>query len=147
MTELAVWLRRELGRRRLTQNAASVYAGVGQATISDVLNKGHVPRIETLCRLADFFDTPREQVLRLAGYLPPLLDAEVAPEDEDDYLVPELVALFRRVPDEWKPEALAQVRLLVRLADQPPQRVIGQEEQEAEDAEGQGDEQAGQQAA
>ena len=147
MTELAAWLRAELGRRGLTQNAASVYAGVGQATISDILNKGHVPRVETLFRLADFFDVPREQVLRLAGYLAPELGKGVTARSGDDYLVPDLLELFRKVPDEWKPEALAQVRLLVRLANQPPLRIIGEEEQGAGELEEQEDEQSGQQAA
>ena len=67
MSELAAWLRAELNRRGLTQNVVAVYAGVGQATISDILNKGHVPKVETLFRLADYFETPRDAVLRLAG--------------------------------------------------------------------------------
>ena len=71
MAELASWLQSELRRRGLTQNAAAVYAGVGQATLSDMLNKGHIPKVETLFRLADYFEIPREQVLRMAGHLPP----------------------------------------------------------------------------
>ena len=147
MTNLADWLRSESARRGLTQNAVSLYAGVGQATISDMLNKGHIPRAETLFRLSDFFDAPRERVLRLAGYLPPDVDDEVHSGTSDDYLVPELVDLFRKVPDEWKPEALAQMRILVRLANQPQVRIIGEEVLDSGETRVQEDEHVGSQAA
>ncbi len=139
MSELAAWLRAELNRRGLTQNVVAVYAGVGQATISDILNKGHVPKVETLFRLADYFDTSREQILRLAGHLSPERTTENAGEvqvleRQDEALVRELLREFRQVPDEWKAVAVEQVAQFRRLAELRPVRVIGDDR----DAEEQG---------
>ena len=63
MADLAQWMRDQLGRHNMTQVAASVHAGVGQDTISDILNKGHIPTCETLFRLADFCGTDRLEIL------------------------------------------------------------------------------------
>jgi transcriptional regulator with XRE-family HTH domain len=131
MTALAQWLRRELQAREESQQAASVHAGVSQATVSDILNQGHIPRMETLFRLADYLGTPRALVLRLAADMP-----VAGMEEEDAYLVQELLAEFRLVPDEWKEVAIQHVRTVARLARQPGYRMIGEEEKgEAETAE------------
>jgi transcriptional regulator with XRE-family HTH domain len=138
MNDLANWLRGELKRRGLTQGQAAVYAGVGQATISDMLNKGHVPKVETLFRLADYFETPRDEVLRLAGHLPAATgDSPAGIRREDEALIRELVAEFRRVPDEWKAVAIEQVAQFRRLAELRPVRLIG--EGEKTEAQGSGD--------
>ena len=71
MSELGDWLANQIQKRGLTQNAVAAYAEVGQGTVSDIINKGHIPKVDTLFRLADYFDVSREQVLRLAGHLPP----------------------------------------------------------------------------
>ncbi|MGD8625010.1 MAG: helix-turn-helix transcriptional regulator [Anaerolineae bacterium] len=141
MGELNAWLRGELRERRLTQTEVAVYAGVGQATISDILNKDHVPKVETLFRLADYFNVSRERVLRLAGHLPADAATESSAEygPESDPLVRELLAEFRRVPDEWKPVAVAQVAHFRRLAEIRPVRYVGDS---AEEGEGEGDDQA-----
>ena len=139
MTKLSSWLQSELQKRQLTQNQAAVYAGVGQATVSDILNRGHIPRVETLFRLADFFGTPREEALRAAGYLPPaprVIGAEEDPDGEDqeagrdEALIHALLREFRQVPDEWKPVAVLQVAQLRQLDALRPVRVIGEEEAE-----------------
>ena len=132
MSDLAAWLRAELNRRGLTQNVVAVYAGVGQATISDILNKGHVPKVETLFRLADYFETSREQILRLAGHLSPERITEeagggLALGGQDEALVRELLREFRQVPDEWKVVAVEQVAQFRRLAELRPMRVIGED--------------------
>jgi transcriptional regulator with XRE-family HTH domain len=132
MTDLSRWLQTELRERGLSQNAAAVHAGVAQATLSDMLNKGHVPKVETLFRLADYFETPREQVLRLAGHLPPVSqDPSVSLDDglsdEDEELVRTLLEEFRRVPDEWKAVAVEQVAQFRHLAELRPVRMVGEE--------------------
>jgi len=138
MNDLANWLRGELQRRGLTQGQAAVYAGVGQATISDMLNKGHVPKVETLFRLADYFETRRDEVLRLAGHLPSATgDTPAGTSSEDEALIRELLAEFRRVPDEWKAVAIEQVAQFRRLAELRPVRLIGEEEET--EAQGSGD--------
>jgi len=126
MTELGRWLREQLKERDLTQSDEAVYAGVGTATLSDIMNKGHVPKVETLFRLADYFHASREQVLRAAGHLPPP-GAPLGDAKEDDVawmqsndLVRALLREFRRLPDEWKPIAVEQVAAFRRLAEMRP---------------------------
>ena len=128
MANLKGWLQTELKERGLTQAQVAVYSGVGQATISDIMRKGHVPKVETLFRLADYFHVSRERVLRLAGHLPPAPDGAGA-DAAEEALVRQLVEGFRQVPDEWKQEVLDQVTMFVRLASLPPARVIGEEEE------------------
>ena len=123
-TSLAAWLESQLKERDITYHTVAVNAGVGMATISDILNKGHIPRIDTLVRLADYFDTPRETVLRIAAGRP-----SASPQD-DDYLIDELNEAFRQIPDEWKRDALAQVELWARLATRPPIHIIGAEDED-----------------
>ncbi len=128
-TSLGRWLRRELQRRELTQHAAAVYAGVASATLSEILNKGYVPKVETLFRLADYFETPRLEVLRLAGHLPPASLPEGAGSSlggADAVLVRELLDEFRRVPDEWKPVVVEQMVQFRRLAELRPVHMIGE---------------------
>jgi transcriptional regulator with XRE-family HTH domain len=132
MYTLAEWLKDQIRARDLTQQKVSVYAGVSGATLSDILNRGHIPKMELLFRLADFFETPREQVLRLAARMP-IEGSEAV--DQDDYLIQDLLEAFRQVPDDRKPLVLQQVQLAVRLATLPPVRLIGEEGEEA-DAQG-----------
>ena len=124
-TALGRWLRRELSRNGLTQNEAAVYAGVASATLSEILNKGHVPKVETLFRLADYFRTPRLEVLRVAGHLPPA--ADLGGDVADEPLIRELVEEFRQVPEEWKPVAIEQIAQFRRLAELRPVRMVGEE--------------------
>jgi transcriptional regulator with XRE-family HTH domain len=128
MTNLGKWLQIQMRQHELTLNATSVYAGVGMATISGILNKGHVPKVETLFRLADYFGTSREDVLRLAGHLPPRFEGGAG--DEDEALIHELVEEFRQVPDEWKEVAIQQVAQFRKLAELRPVHMVGEEDEE-----------------
>lgn len=69
MSNLGKWLQAELLRRELTQGQVAVYSGVSQATISDIIKKEHIPRVDTLFRLADYFNVSRAFILRLAGHI------------------------------------------------------------------------------
>jgi len=129
-TALSRWLETELRRRSLSQMALAASAGVGIGTISGILHRGHIPKIDTLFRLADTLNTSRERVLRLAADLPPEPEGG---DEADDYLIPELLDEFRQLPDEWKLAALEQVGTLRRLAELPPVRFVGGEEEEGDD--------------
>jgi transcriptional regulator with XRE-family HTH domain len=129
MYTLADWLKEQIQAQDLTQQKVSVYAGVSGATLSDILNRGHIPKMELLFRLADYFETPREQVLRLAARMP--IEGS-KPVDEDEYLIQDLLEAFRKVPDDRKPLVLQQVQLAVRLATLPPVRMIGEGEEGAD---------------
>lgn len=128
-TALSRWLQLEMKKHNLTQLTAAAETGVGVGTISDIIRRGHIPKIDTLIRLADHFGTPPEYVLRLAADLPPESSgAGPAPDPDDDYLIQELVDEFRKIPDDWKPEALAQVQMFVRLSNLPSVRYIGEDQ-------------------
>ena len=122
--------------RALNQKSLAAGTGISIATISDIVRKEHVPKTSTLLRLADFFGAPREQILFLAAGVPyPLGGAggERTSSGEDEFLVRELIAEFRRIPDEWKADALSQMRFLAHLAQRPRMRIIGGEEGSDED--------------
>jgi hypothetical protein len=61
------------------------------------------------------------RLLRIAADLPP---DPAGPGPEDDYLIQELIDEFRRIPDEFKPDVLQQVQLMVRLSTLPTHRFI-----------------------
>jgi transcriptional regulator with XRE-family HTH domain len=126
MRSLAHWLQTQLEARGLTQAAANVHAGVSPVTMSQILNQDHIPGMDILFRLADYFGTPREKVLRIAARMP--AGGDPPPEEEDDYLVEELVREFRQVPDEWKEDVVRQVQLFRRLSERSAPRIIGGEE-------------------
>lgn len=50
--------------------------------------------------------------------------------DQGDVLTTEILEEISRIPDEWKPEILSQARMLSRLAQRPPARIIGAESEE-----------------
>jgi len=128
-TQLAIWLRSQLKERRVTAQRAAAGAGVGGATISDILNVGHIPQIDVLLRLADYFGTPRPAVLCLAAGLPSGSANRASPQ-EDDYLIDELLEAFRQVPDEWKEEVLVQVKSWARHTAGPSIHIIGGDEEQ-----------------
>jgi transcriptional regulator with XRE-family HTH domain len=140
MTLLARWLEKELHRRDLSLRAASAASGISIATLSNVLRKGHIPKSDTLLRLADYLGAPRDQVLALAAGLPHAAvrtglagtgqapGGSPTPPPTDEFLVQELIEEFRQVPDEWKEEALAQVAMFHRLATIPPVRFVGEDQ-------------------
>ena len=68
-SELGTWLREQLKRRRLSQSAFISYTGLSKGTVSDIINKGHIPKPEVLQVIADYFNEPREKVYWLAGLL------------------------------------------------------------------------------
>lgn len=130
METLAEWLREQIHARGMTQKALSAVAGVSAPTLTEILRYGHVPRLELLFRLADFFETPREYVLRLAARME-IEGSE--PVEDTDYLKSELLEEFRKVPDEWKEEAIRQVELVARLTNRPAVRMVGEEEGHGEE--------------
>ena len=115
-TVLGTWLQRQRKLRQLNQMTAAAQIGV-----SDIIRRGHIPKIETLFCFADFFDVPRERSLRIAADLPP---NPSDPDPQADYLIQELSAEFRRIPDQYKPDVLQQVQLIARLSTLPTHRFI-----------------------
>jgi hypothetical protein len=52
------------------------------------------------------------------------------PDDEQDYIIQELLEEFRQVPDEWKEVAVRQVAMFRHLAEMPSVRFIGDEDED-----------------
>ncbi len=140
MTELATWLETQMQRRSLSLLRTALLTRVGAGTLSSILHEGHIPKLVTLFRLADFFDTPRLDVVRMAAGEE--LEETGVEGREDEALVSKLVREFERLPTEWKLEAVAQVEMMNRLNElsaRSQARLIGEEA--AEDDE-EGDEDA-----
>ncbi len=78
-------------------------------------------------RLAGYFDTPPQAVLRIAAGLPrrPVTGRPGASPQDDDYLVDELLEAFRQLPAEWKPGALVVVEMWARFASRQGIRIGG----------------------
>jgi transcriptional regulator with XRE-family HTH domain len=141
MSDLATWLETQMERRSLSLLRTALLTRVGAGTLSSILHEGHIPKLVTLFRLADFFDTPRLDVVRMAAG-EELEETEVAGR-EDDALVRKLVREFQRLPAEWKQEAVAQVEMMNRLNELSARsqgRLIGEEAEDDED--GDADEEA-----
>jgi transcriptional regulator with XRE-family HTH domain len=64
---LAGWLAEQMRVRGLSQRQLAQYSGVSVATISRILNEGHVPRAEVVARLAEYFGAPAVDALTQAG--------------------------------------------------------------------------------
>lgn len=126
-TPLGRWLHAELKARKLNQLRAAAAIGIGTGTLNDIIRRGHVPKIDTLFRIADYFDASREKVLRMAANLPPR-GVERGSRWEDDYLVEELVEEFHKIPDEFKPDVLQQVQLMVRMTNRPAALFVGDDD-------------------
>jgi transcriptional regulator with XRE-family HTH domain len=131
MKTLAAWLQEQLEARDLTQQTAAIHAGISPSTLSEIISGGHIPKIETLFRLADYLETPRETLVRLAARMP-IPDSDPVDEDDSEYLIPELLEAFRKLPDDVKPVVLQQVQLFIRLSNRPPMRFIGDEEEDTD---------------
>lgn len=135
MTMLAKWLRQKLAERDLTLMEASVYAGVGKATLSEILTKGHIPRIETLLRLADYFEVSHLEILMAAGAISPADRLPGAPEPgqngpDESLLEWRLIDEFRHLPAEWQGAAVEEIQWMRRLAKVERYRLIGGEPEE-----------------
>ena len=128
MSELATWLETQMQRRSLSLMRTALLTRVGAGTLSSILHEGHIPKLVTLFRLADFFHTPRLDVVRMAAGEE--LEETGLAGREDEALVRKLVREFERLPDEWKLEAVAQVEMMNRLNDLSARsgvRLIGDE--------------------
>ena len=137
-SSLADWLRSQLKERNVKAYTVAVHAGIGTATLNDILHKGHIPKIETLFRLADYFGVSRVDILLITGHLQrgdqlPGAPKPDQPHSDESDMEWQLIEEFRRVPPDLRSDALAAVQIFARLAKRPSYRVIGEDEHEGKD--------------
>lgn len=133
MTPLSTWLRAQMKERSLNQTALSKRAGVAAGTLNDILRKGHIPKVETLTRLATALDASPVEALLVSGHLRSgdqlLGDQTAQPGRETEAnLEWRLIQEVRRVLPEDRPGALAEFRTIVRTLKRPRYRLVGGEE-------------------
>ena len=70
---LSKWLHQQIQQNGWSVRETARRAGLSHTAIHNVLGSNVTPSMDTYKGLSRAFDTPLEQVLRLAGELPPLL--------------------------------------------------------------------------
>lgn len=85
---MSTWLITNMQTNNLGIRETARRAGISHPLISDILNGGK-PSLETCSVLAELFKTPPEEILRLAGLLPPKAEKDVIME-RADYLMERL---------------------------------------------------------
>jgi transcriptional regulator with XRE-family HTH domain len=99
--EFLSWLNKNLEANNLSQSEASRRAGLNQNAISDIVNgKVREASLRTCKALARLFNTPLEEVLRLAGHI----------EYSEDMALKELMEVARSLTPEDHRELLEYAR-------------------------------------
>jgi len=109
------WLTTEVERRGWNNSELARRAGVGHSTVSQVLSLQQNPGLGFCIGVARAFDIPPEDVLRLAGLLPPLPPA-VKEERE-------IVRLIRSIGVQAREVVMAQLRALAGVPPAPANQV------------------------
>jgi transcriptional regulator with XRE-family HTH domain len=95
------WLYEELERRKWSQRELARQADISQAFVNRVLSGNASPSINFCNQIARALGVAPEQVLRLAGILPPA---------SDDSTLQELIELARNLSQEDREELLKYAR-------------------------------------
>lgn len=115
-SSLADWLDRRISASGKTQNAVATYCGVSHSAVSAWRKGERIPDPPYCWKLAEFFGEDIEDLMRLAGHLPPK-QSEVR---EGPQLDPGVVrALQRLTLDEQREAALPAIEtaeLILRAA-------------------------------
>jgi transcriptional regulator with XRE-family HTH domain len=102
--EFIQWLNARMQDREWGVRETARQAGLSHPTVSDILNLGIQPSYDTCMALARAFNTPPEEILRLAGLLPK------APEETPT--LRQLIWEFLQLDDADQAQILKQVKAL-----------------------------------
>lgn len=109
MTEIGEWLERQLELRAWSSSELARRAGISQSSVSNVLTGKQVPGLEFCKGVAKALGMPAEELLRMAGHLPPM-PAPVVEERE-------ALRLLRGLSGPMRGVAMSLLRALDRSAD------------------------------
>lgn len=107
MNTLSDWLSNELGDRGWSQRELSRRSGISPTQISDIISGKANPGADSCVAIARALNEPPEDILRLAGILPPL-----PPPVEDER---EALGLFRQLERSARQVILATMRSLAGI--------------------------------
>jgi transcriptional regulator with XRE-family HTH domain len=102
--KLAQWLAKEIEDRGWSIRETGRRAGLSHTPIANILAGQANPGLTVLVKLADVFGASREDVLRLAGVLPPL------PGIDEDATLRRMIEIVKRLSPEDREEVLAYAR-------------------------------------
>jgi transcriptional regulator with XRE-family HTH domain len=106
MTHIGEWLGQQLEQRAWSSSELARRAGISQSSVSNVLTGKQVPGLEFCKGVAKALDMQPEEMLRLAGHLPPMPEPVVEER--------EAVRLLRALPGPMRGVALSLLRALGR---------------------------------
>jgi transcriptional regulator with XRE-family HTH domain len=122
MTEIGEWLGRQLERRAWSSSELARRAGISQSSVSNVLTGKQIPGLEFCKGVARALGGRAEELLRLAGHLPPM-PAPVVEERE-------ALRLLRGLSDPMRGVALSLLRALESSAAEEAAAAAGKDTEE-----------------
>jgi transcriptional regulator with XRE-family HTH domain len=96
--DLIGWIEQERERRNWSINELARQAGLSPGTVADVLNQRTNPGLQFCTEIARALNVPPENILRLAGLLPP--------QPEETATINEFIHLLNQLPAEEQKELL-----------------------------------------
>ncbi len=108
--DIVDWLEGQLADRGIYPTELARMAGIDQGIISRVLNRERKPSAETLIAIARALRVPHDEVLRIAGVLPP--------EPGTDSIVEEGRELLKQMNEDTKRRALRLLRSELEAQEQ-----------------------------
>lgn len=105
--KLVTWVENKLVDRNWSIREFGRQVGISHTHAARIVNGESRPSISLCHDIADVFDVPRQEVMRIAGLLPPV------PEMDAD--LEEALYLFEQLPDTERHLILVQLRALAKL--------------------------------
>jgi transcriptional regulator with XRE-family HTH domain len=106
METFSKWIRQQLKSRRWSLRELARQSGVSHPMLSRAISGKANFSADSIVKIAQAFDQPPADVLRLAGILPD------TPESSDDPALTEAVEILRKLPPDQIQQALDYLRFL-----------------------------------
>ena len=106
VNDLIKWIEQKRNEHGWSINELARQAGLSPGGVGDVLNNNNNPGFRFCKAIAEAFDVPPENVLRLAGLLPP--------QPEQTATINEFVYLLNQLPPEEQEELLLVAKAWVK---------------------------------